>query len=142
MANILDKFKDSSVGSSGRIFDYLPKINSSGDFTKVYDINAILTSWNNILITPVGSYDHDPEFGSNLYLKLFEPSDEITRNAIKDEIKAALNKYDNRANIIDIRVTYLKNKKGFSVSIIVNYFGVKSQLDIVFNEQVYQNYLK
>jgi len=142
LANILDKFKDSSIGSSGRIFDYIPKINSGGDFTKVYDVNAILISWSNILTTPTGSYDHDPEFGSDLYLKLFEPADNNTKNAIKDEIQSSLNKYDRRANITDIRVEFLKNQKGFSVSILVNYFGVKSQIDVVFNEQMYQNYLK
>ena len=69
--NILERFQKNSVGSAGRLIDYTPVISSSGNFTILYDIDAILNSWNNILITPRGSMDHDPEYGSTLYLYLF-----------------------------------------------------------------------
>ena len=49
MANILDKFKTTSIGSSGRVLDFSSKLSPSGDFSKLYDMDAILTSWSNII---------------------------------------------------------------------------------------------
>lgn len=141
MANILDKFKDTSIGSSGRILDFSGKIGPGGDFMKVYDISAIITSWNNILLTPKGSCDHDPEFGSNLHLFLFEPSDSQTQEAIKDEVFKSLMNFDDRAGISDITVDFIKNKKGFSVTITANYFGVRSKTSLKIDETTYQNYM-
>lgn len=141
MPNILDKFRETTVGSSGRIMDYTCKLNPSGDFSKIYDINAILLSWNNILITQKGSYDHDPEFGSKLYSFIFEPADEATREGIKEEIIRSISTYDTRALIQKVTVDFLRNRKGFVVSIIAKYYGKQSEITITFDENVYQNYI-
>jgi len=141
MANILDRFKSTTVGSSGRVLDYSSKLSPNGDFTKLYDIDAILTSWNNILITPRGSMDHDPEFGCNLYLYLFEPLDEVSQEGIKDEIISSLSRYDDRATVEDVEVSFFKNKKGFNVSISVSYAGTKNNLSLTLDENTYQNFI-
>lgn len=134
MANILDKFKETSIGSSGRIIDYNSTIESSGDFTKIYDLNAILMSWKKILTTTKGSMNHDPEFGSNLYSFIFEPVDKKTQESIKNDIIRSLTTYDDRANIESVDVLFLKNKKGFVVNLTANYYGYKSKLTISFDE--------
>ena len=141
MANILDKFQYSSVGSAGRIIDYSPQIASSGDFKKLFDLDAIITSWKNILTTPRGSMDHDPEYGSNLYLFIFEPADTGTRDAIKYDIIQSLTTYDDRARIENIDITFLKNRKGFNVNLIVNYKGRSTNLDVRIDENGYQNFI-
>jgi len=140
MANILDKFKNTSVGSSGRILDFSSKLSSSGDFSKLFDIDAILTSWNNILITPKGSMDHDPDFGSNLYLFLFEPADSQTQEAIKDEIIRCLSTYDDRANVADVSVEFFSNMKGFNISITADYAGETSDFSLTLDENTYQSF--
>lgn len=140
MANILDKFKTTSVGSSGRILDFSSKLSPSGDFSKLYDMDAILASWSNILITPRGSMDHDPEFGSDLYLYIFEPADSSTQDSIKDEIYRAITTYDDRANIDEIVVSFFKNKKGFNVSIIANYEGDNSEMNLNMDENTYMSF--
>ena len=76
MANLIDKFKKNVVGSGNKIADYTCKLSSSGEFKRISDLEAILNSWNNILLTPKRTYDHDPEYGSDLYKFVFEPSDE------------------------------------------------------------------
>lgn len=139
MANILDKFRQTSVGSTGRILDYTSKLSSSGDFSKIYDLDAIITSWNNILITPKGSKDHDPEFGSNLYLYLFEPADTETQEGIKNEIIESISTYDNRASIDDIKVLFFSNKKGFNVTISIEFDGEISDITINLDESMYNN---
>lgn len=141
MATILDKFKYSSIGSSGRVLDYNSKISPSGDFTRLFDLDAIITSWKNILTTPRGSMDHDPEFGSNLYLFLFEPADAGTRDAIKNDIIQSLSTYDDRAKIENVDITFLRNRKGFNLNIIVNYKGKNTNLDVLIDENGYQNFL-
>lgn len=141
MANLLDSFKYTSVGSDGRILDYSSVLSPSGDFTKIFDLDAILTSWRNILITPKGSADHDPEFGSNLFNFVFEPADDDTLSGIKNDIYSNLMLYDNRAKITSIDITYLKNMKGFTVNIEVDYEGYSSDLNVLFDENTYQNYI-
>jgi phage baseplate assembly protein W len=141
LPNIIDSFKETSIGSSGRILDFSSKIDASGNFTILYDLDAIIKSWNNILITPKLSCDHDPDFGSNLYLFLFEPADKRTQVAIKNEIMTELSTYDVRATIDNITVNFFQNKKGFSVLIFVSYFGNKKTLNISFDEETYQSYM-
>ena len=140
MANILDKFKTTSIGSSGRILDFSSKLSPSGDFNKLFDMDAILTSWSNILMTPRGSMDHDPEFGSDLYLYIFEPADTVTQESIKNEIYKAITTYDDRANIDEINVAFFKNKKGFNVSIVASYEGDNSEMNFTMDENTYMSF--
>ena len=137
MANILDKFKTTSIGSSGRVLDFSSKLSPSGDFNKLFDMDAILASWSNILMTPRGSMDHDPEFGSDLYLYIFEPADTVTQESIKNEIYKAITTYDDRANIDEINVAFFKNKKGFNVSIVASYEGDNSEMNLTMDENTY-----
>ncbi|HOH58923.1 MAG TPA: GPW/gp25 family protein [Bacilli bacterium] len=140
MANILDKFKTTSIGSSGRVLDFSSKLSPSGDFNKLFDMDAILTSWSNILMTPRGSMDHDPEFGSDLYLYIFEPADTVTQESIKNEIYKAITTYDDRANIDEINVAFFKNKKGFNVSIVASYEGDNSEMNLTMDENTYMSF--
>ena len=140
MANILDKFKTTSIGSSGRVLDFSSKLSPSGDFNKLFDMDAILTSWSNILMTPRGSMDHDPEFGSDLYLYIFEPADTVTQESIKNEIYKAITTYDDRANIDEINVSFFKNKKGFNISIVANYEGDHSEMNLTMDENTYMSF--
>lgn len=140
MSTILDRFKETSIGSAGRIVDFNSILNSSGTFTKLYDLDAIIRSWNTILVTPKRTKDHDPNFGSNLHLFIFEPADQGTIDAIKDEIENSVMSIDDRASITNIDVNFLKNNKGFSVSIYISYFGERNVLNINFNESLYSYY--
>lgn len=137
MANLLDRFKKNVIGSRGNISDFTSVISSSGDFKRVVDFETIMLSWNNILLTSTRSYDHDPEYGSDLYKMIFEPADEITKEKIKNEIITKLTKYDDRATPTSIVVDFLNNRKGFSVDIQVKYRGKKDQLQIIINESKY-----
>lgn len=140
MANLLDRFKNVSIGSEGRVLDYKSKLTSSGDFQKLFDMDAILNSWSNILTTPKGSMDHDPLFGSNLYKYVFEPCDETSQDGIKSEIVFALGTYDDRAKIYDVEVIFYTNKKGFTVNIIAEYAGRKSNLKLSIDETTVNNF--
>ena len=64
MASFLDRFQVNVVGSRGGISDFLPVISSKGDFARITGLQVILSSWNNILLTPTRTYNHNPEYGS------------------------------------------------------------------------------
>lgn len=140
--NLLDRFNQQIIGSQAKVFDYIARISPSGDFSKVKDIEVILSSWNNILLTPVGTYPFDEEFGSNLMNYIFEPADNGTVEMIKSEIKYKLSKYDDRASITDIRINFLSNQKGFNVDIDVVYKGNKALLSAIIDESLYFQFLR
>ena len=137
--NSLEKFQQTSVGSKGRVVDYIAKITPSGDLQKAIDLQAILTSWNNILTTPLRTSSFDPEFGSELYKLIFDPADDITQQRIDDEVRYSLNSFDDRALITDVQIEFLSNRKGFNVSVFVKYNKQQGQFTSVITESLLSN---
>ena len=134
MANLLRRFNHEVIGSDDKIYDYLPKITAVGDFKRVDDLNAILASWNNILMTPRRTYLMDPEYGSDLHKMLFEPVDDTTVGRIKTEVETRLRLYDDRAGIEDVEVILNSNRKGFTVNVFVDYKGEVGTLTVKFDD--------
>jgi len=139
MSTLMEKFQKSVIGSSGKIADYTAKIAPFGDFYRVEDLQTILTSWNNILLTPTRTYTYDPEFGSDLYKYVFDPQDDDTKDEIRDEILYKLRRYDDRAEIVSLDVEYLSGQKGFTVSIVVDYEGQRGGVSFEIDESLYFN---
>jgi phage baseplate assembly protein W len=137
--NSLEKFQQTSVGSKGRIIDYIAKINPTGDLQKVMDLQAILSSWNNILTTPLRSCSFDPEFGSELYKYIFDPADASTLQKIDDEVRYRLNLFDDRAVITDVKIEFFSNRKGFNVTVFVKYDRQQGQVTSVITESLLFN---
>jgi phage baseplate assembly protein W len=141
VANLLDRFNKTVVGADDKDADYQSKIVTSGDFKRITDIEVILSSWSNILITPKRTYQYDPEFGSDLYKLVFEPADEATEEQITQEVIETLRLYDPRAIIQDVTITFITSRKAFNVAIEVEYKGDQSQLDVIIDEDVYFKFL-
>ncbi len=137
MANLLNRFNESVTGSNTKIADYLSTVAVVGDFRRIRNLEVILNSWNNILITPRRSYQFDPEYGSNLYKLVFEPADDITLKKVIREVRSTLMRYDDRAIINDIAVVFFTNQKGFSLTIDVEYDGETKQLNTILDESTY-----
>lgn len=134
MANILDRFIKSAQGTDVQPHDFIPYISSIGDFKRIRNIDVILNSWNNILLTPLGSYLADPNFGSNLFKLIFEPADQGTIEAIKSEVETRIRNYDARGEILDVRVTLLPNKKGFNVNVECGFRGERGEISVKFDD--------
>jgi len=142
VANLLDRFNKTVVGADDKDADYQSKIVLSGDFKRVTDIEVILSSWTNILVTPKRTYQYDPEYGSNLYKLVFDPADESTEEAIIQEVIETLRIYDARATIREVTVTFIPSRKGFNVIIDVDYKGDNTQLQVIIDENVYFKFLE
>ncbi len=134
MANILERFVKSTRGTDVQPHDYIPYISSIGDFKRIRNIDVILNSWNNILMTPLGSYLYDPNFGSNLFKLIFEPADSGTVEAIKAEVETRIINYDARGEILGITVVMLPNKKGFNVNVECGFRGERGEISVKFDD--------
>ena len=135
MASQLEKFQKNIIGSKSRITDYVPIVSSSGDFSMVSNIQAILTSWNNILLTPIRTYVANPEYGSELYKYVFDPADDVTIEGIIEEVQYRLALYDDRALLTNVDVSFMNDGHGFSVNIQLEYEGDTSSLTVDITNQ-------
>ena len=133
MANLLNRFFDQVIGSSEKIRDYIASISSRGDFQRIEDLNVILTSWNNILLTPRRTYVLDPEFGSDLYKYVFEPVDEVTIDSIRNEAI--------ETTITDCQVRVMSSGKGYSLDIVADYKGHTGSLTVSFDDTTFADFL-
>ncbi len=135
MSSILERFKRNITGSDDRITDYTDNISSRGDFSRISNIQAVINSWNNILLTPLRTYIANPEYGSNLYKYIFDPADDITIDGIKDEIQTRLMMYDNRALLTNIEITFMQDGHGFIVDIDLTYDDEESSLAVEISKE-------
>lgn len=142
VANLLNRFNRTVVGADDKDADYQSKIVTAGDFRRIADIEVILNSWTNILVTPKRTYQYDPEYGSDLYKLVFEPADEATQEQIIQETVETLRLYDARAIVSNVTVTFLVGRKGFNVGIDVEYKGEQGELAVVIDENVYFKFLE
>ncbi len=140
MSTLMEMFQGNVTGSDGSISDYNSHVSSKGDFTRIKNIRVILNSWNNILLTPLRSYDHDPDFGSEIYKYVFEPATQNTVEKIKHELQYRLMLFDNRAQIKNITVKFFKNQKAFVLDIDVYYEGEEATLSTTVNESDFLNF--
>lgn len=142
MANLLDRFNKTVKGADDKDADYQPKIVNAGDFRRIEDIEVILSSWTNILVTPKRTYQYDPEYGSDLYKLVFDPADESTEEQIIQETIETLRTYDPRALVSNVEVSFIESRKGFNVAIDVQYKGERNQLQVIIDENVYFKFLE
>jgi phage baseplate assembly protein W len=84
---------------------------SDGDVTRDKDVNAILNSLSNIILTLQGERRMLPTFASNISYLLFEPIDEITARLIAENLIDAIRIWEDRINItgFDIEPLYDDN---------------------------------
>ena len=114
--------------------DFVEVIDQTGDFTKIEGINVLVKSLRNMLMTPLGTYIFDPEYGSELYKKIFELADDQTKEEIIFEVRDRIKLYDPKVNIKNVDVNYYSDSKGFYVTAILEKGGYDGELVLSFNE--------
>jgi phage baseplate assembly protein W len=142
MPSMIDLFNQNVVGSKGFISDFLPIISSSGDFTRVTELSVIISSWNNILLTPLRTYVYDPDYGSELYKYVFDQNDDETVDDIKEEVRYRLTKFDDRAVITNIEVIFMRDRKGFTVNIDFVFGEEETRMKVNIDGNVYIRFLE
>ena len=129
------QFDQNIAGNESQIFDYDPYIGNRGDFKKTEDINVVIRSIRTLLLTPLGHYPFDPEYGSLLYQQLFEPFDDETLQRIDFEIRDRIAQYEDRCKVEKVEFKKTQDGKSLIVDVNIDRNGVKGKVDIYLSAQ-------
>lgn len=90
---------------------------TDGDLYKKTDAAAVKQAVKNLLLTNRFEKPYRPDYGANLSSLLFELADENVGEEIIDLVKNAIQRYEPRAKILDIKVTANLNNNAIAVTI-------------------------
>lgn len=88
----------------GRGWAFPLEIDSNGDFATVAGVEEIEQSIFLILATTPGERPMRPDFGCGLIDLVFEPLDVVTANAISDMVRASLERWEPRVDVVQVDV--------------------------------------
>jgi phage baseplate assembly protein W len=69
-----------------------------------FDLDAVKNSLRNIFLVNKNEVPGKPRFGNPLMMELFDNFDEFNTETIKDNIKNEIQRYDDRIELVDIKV--------------------------------------
>lgn len=117
-------------GRSEEIYDYTASIGEKGDLKRLSGIDVAINSIRNLLLTPLGQYPFDPNYGSRLYEKVFELSDRITQRDIEFEVKERIRQFEDRVTVTKVESIFFENKKGIKVNVFIERNGVEGVVSL------------
>lgn len=117
MAEDYKKFETKEIASNKISKDIFPIIDSNADFKELRGKDAIIASIRNLLMTPMGRYPFDPNYGSLLYKQVFEPMDDVTYENIRYEVKDRIEMYEDRVSVEDVEIQFSRDNKTAIVNV-------------------------
>jgi len=103
------------------LINYYEKRAPSGDFAKIKDKDVILISLRNIITTPRGSRMFLPDFGTSLYLYLFDQLDEVTLSSLREELMAQISIWEDRITLHDVQIESATEEQAIFVNVIFSF---------------------
>jgi phage baseplate assembly protein W len=98
--------------------------------------NSVLQSIHNIIRTQKYERPFSPKFGCNINKYLFEPINNVTTQAIKDEIVNAIGNYEPRAKLISVVVTPYIDQNAYTVT--VTFYIINTSTPVTLNTILYR----
>lgn len=89
----------------------------TGDVSLSYDVQAVIRSIRNILLTKRYEKVFDPSFGTSIDALLFENISSVTAGALENEISVAIQNYEPRAILDSVVVSPYADKNAYSVTL-------------------------
>jgi phage baseplate assembly protein W len=90
----------------------------TGDVAKVKNVTSVKRGINNILLTENSERLFQPEVGSGLKNLLFEPMTNLTAQLLEDEVRSAIDAWENRAQVININVIPEEEYNRYRVAVV------------------------
>jgi len=87
---------------------------------------AIARSIRNLVLTAPGERPFNPELGSQVSRLLFEPMDDITTDALKEEIRNTINNFEPRVRLRQVIVQPNFSVGSYEISIRYDIVGVEA----------------
>lgn len=101
-----------------------------GDIYKKVDVNAVLQSVENILLTNTGEKPFEPTFGANLRQLLFENTNAYSEGFISSLIRESIGRWEPRAKVMSVKY-YAGNQMITSgISDFRDYINNKIRIDV------------
>ena len=97
------------------------------DLIPILNANAIARSVRNLVFTARGDVPFNPVLGSRVNDLLFEPMDQITSTALKEEIEDTINNFEPRVKLQEVQVN--PDYDGNQYDIIIRYKVIGIDVD-------------
>ena len=102
--------------------------------SKVYDIELVKQDLLNHFNILKGEKLENPEFGTNIWLYLFDPLDDELKSAVIEDVETIIN-YDPRVQLDKVEVNQYEHSLSVRVSVIYTGYGIGETMDMLFDEQ-------
>ena len=89
----------------------------TGDVVKVKDANSVKRGIKNILLTENTERLFQPQIGSGLKNLLFEQMTDITTQLLEDEVRSAIDAWEERATVLSLVVTAEEELNRYRVAV-------------------------
>ena len=90
------------------------------DISAIKDLDAVRHAVKNLILTNFNERPFHPEIGSNVVAMLFEPADDFTANAIRDEILYVLQQHEPRTADHVVEITDNSERNSYEITIGFN----------------------
>ncbi len=88
---------------------------------------AIARSVRNLILTAPGERPFNPELGSQVSRLLFEPMDDITTEALKEQIENTINNFEPRVRLRQVIVKPNFDNGEYDIAIRYDIIGIEAQ---------------
>ena len=88
---------------------------------------AIARSVRNLILTAPGERPFNPELGSQVSRLLFEPMDDITTEALKEQIENTINNFEPRVRLRQVVVKPNFDNGEYDIAIRYDIIGIEAQ---------------
>ena len=88
---------------------------------------AIARSVRNLILTAPGERPFNPELGSQVSRLLFEPMDDITTEALKEQIENTINNFEPRVKLRQVIVNPNYDNGEYDIAIRYDIIGIEAQ---------------
>jgi len=102
------------------------------DIQSVKDLDAVKQAVKNLVLTNFGERPFHPEIGSNVTALLFEPADNFTAMAIKEQILQVLVQFEPRTSHHTVEVTDNSERNAYEITIGFNVIFSRQREEINF----------
>jgi phage baseplate assembly protein W len=125
-------YQNEIEGKYNQIYDYEPVIDSTGDLKRISGIDVAILAIRTLLLTPLGHYPFDPEYGSLLFKKLFEMSDAISQEEIEYEVRERIRMYEDRVSVTQVTTNFTPDRKTIIVDVHIEKDDVPGKISLNF----------
>lgn len=94
------------------------------------DIDAVKNSVRNLILSNYFDRPFQPALGSNVTAFLFEPADNFTISAMREEIKRVLKKFEPRVDTVIVEIVDNSDKNSYNITVGFRVIALDQRIDM------------